>query len=673
MIKVAIAGNPNAGKTTIFNRITGTRQKVGNWPGVTVEKKEAIIRHNSACGKEDICIIDLPGTYSLAPYSIEEKIARTYIVKEKPDVVIDVIDASNLERNLYLATQVVEIGIPLILALNMTDIARSKGMIIDEGILAAGMGAPVIFTVGTTGEGIHALLDKAVEVAKGKAPRSRHIHVPYGMEVENAISEIEKSIEGDQNFNDQYHARWIALKLLESDEDVKGIVTHEFSGAKDILEQTDTSRTHIKKIMGDDPEIIAAEFRYGFINGLLKKCLKIKTKGRIDLSQKIDLALTNKIIGIPIFIFFMWAMFELTFSLGAYPMGWINSGVTWLGHIISAFMTDGMLKSLIVDGIIGGVGSVAIFLPNIMILFFCIALFEDTGYMARAAFLMDKGMHTLGLHGKAFIPMIMGFGCNVPAIMATRVLESERDRRLTILINPFMSCSARLPIYILLAGTFFTQHAGMVVFSIYVLGIVMAVVIGQIFSKTILRGKSAPFVMELPPYRAPTAQGLIIHMWERSKQFLKKMGGIILIGSIVVWALSTFPKEAPVHETYLGKIGSIIEPVMEPLGLDWKSSVALLAGITAKEIVVSTMGVIYATENEHRLGAALHSSGMTPLKAYVFMVFALLYIPCIATFATMKTEMNSLRWALFGSTYSLVLAWGMSFIIYNCGKALGWG
>jgi len=725
-ITIAIAGNPNSGKTTIFNNITGARQKVGNWPGVTVEKKEGIATYNGYT----IQVVDLPGTYSLTAYSLEEIIARNYIIEEKPDLVVDVIDASTLERNLYLATQLIDLGVKLVFALNMVDVARSRGLIIDHEKLSLLMGVPFIPTVGSKNRGTEDLLKTIVRVTEDRESVSRHIHIDYGLELEEEIERFQGLIRTSASFPDEHHSRWMGIKLLENDEEVIKEI-EETSLKKKVMDQLDKSKVHLNEILGEDSETLMADRRYGFIHGALKETFRQTRRDRRYLSDQVDMVLTNRLLGFPIFIFFIWAMFQLTFSVGQYPTDWIDAGVGLLAQFVGGLMGKGLLTDLVVDGIISGVGGVAVFLPNIFILFFCIALFEDTGYMARAAFIMDKVMHTLGLHGKSFIPMIMGFGCNVPAIMATRVLESKRDRILTILINPLISCSARLPVYVLIAGALFGAYAGNVIFSLYVIGIVLAILMGQIFKRTLFRGEIAPFVLELPPYRMPTLKGTLIHMWERGSIFIRKMGGVILIGSILVWALSSFPqtvnysrdydmekrkieeryamqkaelvqtgqgekaqllskemnqkiaeletfqKDEFQENSFLGRLGKTIAPFLRPLGFDWKGGVALLTGFVAKEIVVSTFGILYQVgekegEESENLRTAIRNA-MTPLIGYAFMVFVLVYTPCLATVAAIRRETGSWRWTGFSVGYSLTLAWILAFVIYRGGMILGLG
>ena len=720
---IALAGNPNSGKTTIFNNLTGTRQKVGNWPGVTVAKKEGKIRHRGL----DLIITDLPGTYSLTPFSIEEIVARNFILDEHPDVVIDIIDSSNLERSLYLATQLRELDCKVLFALNMTDLARSRGIKIDTDKLSELLAVPVVATVGNKNEGMDRLLEAAVGLAESETDTARRRRVKYSKDIEAAISELQQDLVRECAEAVPYNPRWTAIKLLEDDKVVKErCASVAADRGRALFEKTDHLRRRIMDLYADEPEIVMTDERYGFIAGIMREVQTNATYRRVDISRNIDLVLTNRFVGFPIFLFFIWAMFQSTFSVGEYPMQWIESGVGLVSKAIDALLPQSLLKDLVIDGIVAGVGSVIVFLPNIVILFFFIALFEDTGYMSRCAFLMDRIMHLIGLHGKSFIPMLMGFGCNVPAIMAARTLESEKDRILTILITPFMSCSARLPVYIVLAGTFFAGHAGSVIFAIYLLGIVMSILTGRLFRSTLLRGADAPFVMELPPYRVPMLKSLMIHMWDRSKMFLKKMGGVILVGSVVVWTLSAFPRTvsydtdyaaakreaiaafdariqaaAPDHrqrlealkdeslaelerrqrfekaeKSYMGMIGKTIAPVFAPLGIDWRASVALLTGFVAKEIVVSTMGVLYAVGDRSEgdvLQQALQESGMTPLSAFALMTFVLLYVPCIATVTTIRQETGSNGWMLFSVVYSTGLAWLAAFVIYQGGRLLGLG
>jgi ferrous iron transport protein B len=721
-LTIALAGNPNSGKTTTFNGLTGTRQKVGNWPGVTVEKKEGRILKDGL----DIRIIDLPGTYSLTPFSIEEIVARDFLLDERPDVVIDIIDASNLERSLYLATQIRELDCKVLFALNMADVAKSRGVKIDAEKLSELLNLPVVFTIGNKRKGLDELLEKAIALAKSGADGIGSRKVQYSKDVEAAIHELKGLVEEALSAWLPYGARWTAIKLLENDEILKARILEgagQAGGA--VLAAAEKLRQRIATRFDDDPEIVMTDERYGFITGVIKEVLTISSRQRVDISRNIDLVLTNRFVGFPIFVFFIWAMFQLTFTLGAYPMAWLEGGISSLHMLLASLLPASLFRDLLLNGILAGVGSVIVFLPNILILFFCIALFEDTGYMSRAAFLMDRIMHLIGLHGKSFIPMLMGFGCNVPAIMAARTLESEKDRLLTILITPFMSCSAKLPVYLVLAGTFFAARAGTVIFILYLAGIVLSVATGRLLRSTLLKGMDAPFVMELPPYRVPMLKSLLIHMWDRSKLFLKKMGGVILVGSVIIWTLSAFPRNVTfsrdyqaeikrisgsyaekiraadevdreqlraardltvrglenarnaeqVGESYMGRFGRLLAPVFEPLGIDWRGGVALLSGFVAKEIVVSTLGVLHAVDREaggDALAQALKKAGMSPLSALSMMVFVLLYLPCLATVAAIRRETGSTGWMAFGIAYTTSVAWVVAFIVYQGGRLMGY-
>ena len=711
---MALAGNPNSGKTTMFNNLTGARQKVGNWPGVTVEKKEGVLK----TGEYNLKIVDLPGTYSLTPFSIEEIAARDFILYEKPDVVVSIIDAANLERSLYLAMQIMELDCPVVFALNMADLAKSRGIKIDETKLSQLLDLPVIFTVGNKNMGTDLLVETAIKEAQLSRGGKRGRKVTYNREIEGFIAGLQEKIQTSSLDLGECPVRWTAIKLLEDDTDVKALVAQTGTGqGEELLLLAEKYRWRIEDLFQDDPEIVLTDSRYGFIAGIVKEAVSVTARKRADISRRIDLVLTNRFLGFPVFLFFIWLMFQLTFSLGAYPMEWIEGGVSLLSGFLDSIIPPSAVKDLLLDGVVTGIGSVVVFLPNILILFFCIALFEDTGYMARAAFLMDRVMHSVGLHGKSFIPMLMGFGCSVPAIMATRTLENRKDRILTILITPFMSCSARLPVYIILAGTFFGNRAGTVIFGLYFTGVIIAVFTGRLLRSTLLKGEDAPFVMELPPYRVPMLKSLVIHMWERSKMFLRKMGGVIFVGSIVIWALSTFPRDVDfsrdyakeikkvrdqhafvlssdgekelqtriqrlekqkeqerVSKSYIGRIGKVIEPLLAPVGIDWRSGVALLTGLVAKEVVVSTMGVLYGVgqETSQALKGALKRSGMTSLSALSMMVFVLLYVPCIATVMTIWKE-TSRAWACFNLFYTTAIAWCASFLVYQGGMVLGFG
>lgn len=716
-LTIALAGNPNCGKTTIFNNLTGARQKVGNWPGVTVEKKEGKLRHKGY----DVKVVDLPGTYSLTPFSIEEITARDFILNDNPDIVVNIIDASNLERSLFLAIQILELGRPALFVLNMADVAEAKGIKIDEEKLSQLLGLPVVFTIGNKNKGIDNLVAAAIEEVDRFREGKKNRDIKYSQEIETCISKVETEILQSQIRVDGL-LRWNAIKILEDDK----IVKQKFKDFSDqasekIFETAGVYRNRIKNLFEDEFEIVLTDDRYGVIAGIVKETITNLAVKQIDMSRNIDLVLTDKFFGIPVFIFFIWAMFQLSFSLGAYPMEWIDAAVSALSGSLDNALPPSLLKDLLLNGVVAGIGSVIIFLPNILILFFCIALFEDTGYMARAAFLMDRVMHTSGLHGKSFIPMLMGFGCSVPAIMATRTLESNKDRILTILMTPFMSCSARLPVYIVLAGSFFAERAGSVIFGLYLTGIIIAILTGRILRAVLFKGEEAPFIMELPPYRMPMLKSLLIHMWDRGKMFLKKMSGVILIGSIIVWALSTFPvstsytqdydgqintikseysrislaesrgvtdlnlqmnleikeienrkEQERVSNSYIGKIGKAMEPVFKPIGIGWQASVALVTGFVAKEVVVSTMGVLYGVGSGEgaALEKALKASGMTALSALSMMVFVLLYVPCFATVLTIYKE-TSAKWAGFNLIYTTMVAWGMSFLVYQTGMMFG--
>jgi len=714
----ALAGNPNCGKTTIFNNLTGARQKVGNWPGVTIEKKEGRLRY----GQDALRVVDLPGTYSLTPFSLEEITTRDFIINEHPDIVINIIDASNLERSLFLALQIMELGRPVLFVLNMADMAEARGMRINEKKLAALLDVPVVFTVGNKNRGMNRLIEAAIQECRafedGKEPRV----IRYGSETEACITQLEDLIRETEAVTRNSLVRWHAVKLLEGDAVEKQRIMDRFpEKGPHLVEAAEECRKRIFDLFQDDFEIVLTEDRYGVIAGILRETVTNTAKKRIDMSRNIDLVLTDRFLGIPVFIFFIWVMFQTTFTLGAYPMAWIESGVTgltvWLDHLLPA----SLFKSMLVDGVVAGIGAVIVFLPNILILFFFIALFEDTGYMARAAFLMDRVMHTAGLHGKSFIPMLMGFGCNVPAIMAARTLEHQKDRILTILMTPFMSCSARLPVYIVLAGSFFAHRAGTVIFALYAAGIIIAIVSGRILRTLFFKGADAPFVMELPPYRMPMLKSLLIHMWDRSKMFLRKMGGVILVGSIIIWVLSSFPRnieyskdytalqagvqarfsqhmtaagadeklilqqelaaqlkkiqtekeQERVSKSYIGQLGHFLEPLFKPLGIAWQGAVALVTGFVAKEVVVSTMGVLYGAGDmeSQSLPTALKQSGMTPQSALAMMVFVLLYVPCFATVVTIYKE-TSLKWACFNVIYTTLVAWTLSFLVYQTGMFL---
>jgi ferrous iron transport protein B len=666
-ITVALAGNPNVGKTSIFNAITGSKQHVGNWPGVTVERKIGKRVHNDVIME----IVDLPGTYSLTAYSLDEIIARDFIIEEKPDVVIQVIDATNLERNLYLTTQLMELGVRLIIALNMTDLALAKGDNIDETKMQEFLEVPVVSTIGSKGNGIEGLLD-AVTDELHRTRVTENVFT-YDDEIEDKAEKLGGILDSDPYFA-HYPSRWFGLKLLEGDENIikKAKESDNYPEIQRILNETDA----------DILEAKVADQRYKTIQTMLRQVCNINTS-HLSGSDMVDRVVTNKALGIPIFLSLMWAAFEVTFTFATPFMNMIDIFFGWLAETATTAILVPWLASLVGEGMIAGVGSVIIFLPNILLLFFMLSLMEDSGYMARAAFIMDKLMSKIGLHGKSFIPLVMGFGCNVPAIMATRTIEDTRDRLITILITPFMSCGARLPVYVLLAGAFFGRDAGVVIFSLYALGILVAVVSAKLMRSTILKGEDAPFIMELPSYKIPTLRGSFIHMWERGKIYIKKAGTIILIGVVGVWLLASIPAPGSSgtfasQETYgttesmIGMIGQILEPLVAPLGFDWKIAVALLFGVVAKEIVVGSMGVLYGVgENEESLSNILAAGAMTPLAALGLMVFTLLYAPCFACIGVIKRETGSWKWTLFQLAYGTALAWGFAFIIYQAGTRMG--
>ncbi|NOZ80760.1 MAG: ferrous iron transport protein B [DPANN group archaeon] len=671
MIRVALIGNPNCGKTTLFNNLTGLHQHVGNWPGKTVEKKEGICGH----GTERLSIIDLPGTYSLTAYSTEEIITRDYLVEERPDVVVHVVDAANLERNLYLTVQTIELGANIIIALNMNRYAQKKGLKIDEKGLAELLGVPVCRIEAVDRTGREKLLDAIIDA--GRTRKNHHNKVRYNEEIEDHLIQLEQEVSRCREPQVGGNARWIALKLLEEDRQVIEKVSTWKKG-KEILRRKKAIQQHLQEVFGEDVDAAIADARYGVIAGLIKETVRRPKIDRITRTDYIDRVVTNRYVGIPLFLIIMYLMFQATFTLAVPFTDLISRFFSMLGTLASQgiLLVDGprWLGSLLVDGIIGGVGSVLIFLPNILLLFFIIALLEDSGYMARAAFIMDKLMQRIGLHGKSFIPLILGFGCNVPAIMATRTLKNRKDRILTILINPLMSCSARLMVYVLFVGAFFEKDQGIIIFSLYLLGILMAIAIGLLFKRTLFRGETSPFIMELPPYRLPTLKGMLIHMWERSRLFITKAGTIIFSAVLVIWFLGNIPFGVPYasEQSIIGIIGRFIAPLFAPLGFGtWQASVSLLFGILAKEVVVGTMGTLYGVA-EAGLGTVLKTT-FTPLTAYVFMVFTLLYIPCVATLSAIRRETNSWRWMWFSVFYLTALAWTVSFIIYQGGLLLGLG
>ena len=682
-IDIALVGNPNCGKSSLYNALSGGHEHVGNYSGVTVEAKRGTFEYKDY----KFVIYDLPGTYALSAYSPEESFVRRQLIENPPDVIVNVAAASNLERNLFLTTELIDINQSMVVALNMYDELQHSGAKLDYNQLGAMLGVPMVPVVARTGKGLDALLDTVIEVYEGRNKTVRHIHINHSPAIEEGIQALSAAMKNaPESLPKQFSFRYLAIKLLEGDKEIEKLL----EGCSDFekwMALRDSMVSKIKSRMGDDVETLITDEKYGFISGALKETFTPSAVEQRSITSAIDAMVTHKLWGFPIFLLLMWLMFEVTFKLGDYPMGWIEAGVEALGSLIGNTMPDGALKDLIVDGIIGGVGGVIVFLPNILILFLCISFMEDSGYMARAAFIMDKIMHCIGLHGKSFIPLIMGFGCNVPAIMASRTIESRSSRIITVLISPFMSCSARLPVYILMAGVFFPAHAGAVLFGLYALGIAVAALTALILRKGVFGKDETPFVMELPPYRMPTMKTTLRHMWEKGEEYLKKMGGIILVASIIVWALTYYPRqgedvspEIQQEQSYLGRIGKLCEPVMSPTGIGWKGSIAILAGVGAKEITVSTLGVLYSegsAEPESNLGAKLVQPDpqtgaveWTPLSALSFMVFILLYFPCIASLAAIARETGSWRWALFSALYNTLLAWVAAVIVYNIGNLI---
>ncbi len=687
-INVALIGNPNCGKTSLFNFASGAHGHVGNYSGVTVDATEA---HASYFGYE-FNLTDLPGTYSLSCYSPEELFVRRHLSEQMPDVVINVIDSSNIERNLYLTTQLIDMDLRMVVALNMFDEFERRGDHVDLKTLSTLFGVPFVPTSFKDGMGVKELFKAIIQVYEGTNKDARHLHINYGHEIEDGIRHIQEHIKQNPSVHARYSTRYLALKLLEHDTNIEDLVRKE-AGEKSavILAERDKASARVLEETKEDSETAIMDAKYGFINGALTEA-EFQQGTKADTyraTHLIDNVLSNKFLGFPIFFAILFLMFQTTFVVGQYPMDWIEELVGWLGDRVSAAMPDGPLKAMLVDGVIGGVGAVIVFLPQILILYFFISLMEDSGYMSRAAFIMDKLMHKMGLHGKSFIPLVMGFGCNVPAMMATRTIESRRSRLITMLILPFMSCSARLPIYIMIAGTFFTlQYRSWVMLSLYAIGIIVSVVVSKLLATFVIKGEDTPFVMELPPYRWPTAKAIGRHTWEKGKEYLKKMGGIILVASIIVWALEYFPhddalpRQVQQEQSYIGRMGKAIEPIFEPQGFNWKLDVSLIAGVGAKEIVASTIGVLYSDDDSFgdddsfsedaekytHLRQQMLREGITPLAAYAYLLFVLLYFPCIATIAAIKNETGSWRWALFAACYTTALAWVVSAAFYQVAR-----
>jgi len=659
-VRVAVIGNPNVGKSTLFNALTGAKQYIGNWPGVTVEKKEG----ERIWRGIKIRFVDLPGSYGLGAASIDEKIARDYILLEKPDYVIDIIDASNLERNLYLTLDLLEMGVKVIISLNMIDIAASKGIRINHEKLSELLGVPVVPTIAIREKGIDKLCDVVVNAVNGDVI-FKPFKIKYPKEVEEAIQELSSII---ADIDSKLPSRWIALKLLTGDEDIKRKISEYKDGAL-IIARAEELAEKIRSIYGEDVEIVIAEARYQLIGKIVEKVISVGAKPEIDVSDLIDRVVTHRILGLPIFISILWAMFLFTFNVAQPLVDLIDIAFSQAAEYVHATLdsSNPMLASLIADGILTGFGSILVFVPNIFFLFLAMAFLEDVGYMARAAFNMDRVMKKMGLHGKSVIPLILGMGCNVPAIMSTRTIESEEDRLVTILINPLIPCSARLPIFIMLAAIFFGRYASVAVLSMYLLGFLLAIMIALMLRKLFFRGKVFPFVMELPPYRMPSWKTISIHVWNRGSKFLKKAGWIIFSVSIVLWFLAYMPPEAEFggSESWLAQLGKLFEPVFLPLGYNWQIAVALIFGFLAKEIMIDAFAILMGDNYETVLAGML-----TPFQAYALMAFVLVYVPCMATLAVIKTETGSWKWTIFTVTYELILAYVLAFFITFIGSLI---
>lgn len=712
-INVALVGNPNCGKTSLFNIASGAHEHVGNYSGVTVDAKEGFFDFQGYHFR----IVDLPGTYSLSAYTPEELYVRKHIIEETPDVIINVVDSSNLERNFYLTTQLIDMNVRMVIALNMYDELEASGNKLDYTQLSQLIGVPMVPTVCRRGEGVDKLFHVIIGIYEGgdflsqkgeirseiledlrdwhktyvpdhefgshkeeedARPRGymRHIHINHGPELERSIEEVKKAISQNEDIRHKYSTRFLSIKLLENDREIENFISTLPNG-KEIIAIRNKETLRIRKVMNEDSEQAITDAKYGFITGALKETFTDNHLEKEQTTRVIDSIVTHRIWGYPIFFLFLYIMFEGTFVLGDYPMQGIEWLVDQLGNLIRNNMAEGPLKDLLIDGIIGGVGGVIVFLPNILILYFFISILEDSGYMARAAFIMDKIMHRMGLHGKSFIPLIMGFGCNVPAIMATRTIEDRKSRLITMLVNPLMSCSARLPIYLVMIGAFFPNCASFMLLCIYTAGILLAVIMARIFSKFLVKGEDSPFVMILPPYRMPTSKSIMRHTWEKGAQYLKKMGGIIMIASIIIWFLGYYPRH-DTHESvaeqqensYIGQIGKAIEPVIKPLGFDWKLGIGLISGVGAKELVVSTLGVLYTNEGDVENVNLSDRIPITPLVALAYMLFVLIYFPCIATFAAIKQESGSWKWAIFAAGYTTGLAWLVAFTVFQIGSII---
>ena len=712
IINVALVGNPNCGKTSFFNYATGLHEKVGNYSGVTVNAKIGTFEHNGYT----INMIDLPGTYSITEFSAEELYVRKYITEENPDIVLNVVDASNLERNLFLTTQLIDMHVRIVMALNMYDEFEKSRSVLDHKYLGEMLGFKIIPTTAFKGVGITEVLNTIIDTYEDRANTHKHVHINYGTDVEDEIVKIKKEISKNKDIINKYSARYLSLKLLEEDNTTLQIFerTDNYEELKAVVERC---KKHLREVHKEDPSEVITNAKYSFVRGALKETLKRPDTDKKSLSECIDNILTNRWLGFPVLFLFLYVMFQSTFSIGAIPQGWIEQGVEMLAQYLQGLLPAGIVSDLLINGIIEGVGGVLVFLPNILILFLFISVMEDTGYMARAAFIMDKLMHKIGLHGKSFIPLLIGFGCSVPAIMSTRILENRKNRIMTMLIIPLMSCSARLPVYLLLVSAFFPKNQALILLGLYLVGILLAIAVAFIMKKTVFKDNSEQFVLELPPYRLPSLRNLGIHIWDRTAEYLKKISSVILVASVIIWALGYFPRsnsQTQVIDTqietlmadntisdkdnmiaelqlqrsmvqkensYIGKIGKLIEPVMQPLGFDWKMSVSLLTGIAAKEVVVSSMGILYKVEDAENITSLtnalqneVYTGGpragqrvFTPLVAMAFMLFVLLYVPCTATVMTCRKEFGR-KWAWIMSVYTLVLAWLVAFAVFQIGS-----
>ncbi|HOX91390.1 MAG TPA: ferrous iron transport protein B [Spirochaetales bacterium] len=693
VLTIALAGNPNAGKTTLFNALAGTHYKVGNYPGVTVERREGRIVH----GNREYRLVDLPGIYSLTAYSIDEVVARDFLLDDKPDLIVDVLDSANLERHLYLCLQFQELGIPVMGALNMSDEAEAKGLSIDADALGAILGMPMVKTVGTKDKGVQQLMD-AIALAAVSCSGCKKT-LDYGAELEERLGPLVVAIEADTDFASRYPARWLAVKLLEKDAHAKALLGAH-AACDRILAMAADACAWVEKHYGKDTEIVVSEQRYGYIHGSLAEAVVQKKVSAISVTEAVDRVVMNRFLALPIFLAVLWAVFQLTFTLGSYPMAWLESGFSALGSWLHSVMPESLIRSLLADGIVGGVGGVMSFVPLIVLMFFFLSILEDLGYMSRAAFATDKFLHAFGLHGQSVFPMMLGFGCSVPAIMAARTLKNPRDRIVTILIIPFMSCGAKLPVHALLAAAFFPANPAAAVMAVYAIGVLLALCSAWLLKRTALKGQHTPFVMELPPYRAPTLRGVLWHVWEKTGTYLKKAGTVILLSSVLVWAATVFPVYRPIsgsavvteslqsrgqiavmdspelvrlqlEYSWAGRLGRFIEPVFRPLGFDWRVGVATITGFAAKEVVVSTLGVLYDSGDDESLRQNLRKDrGFSPLVAFALMLFILVIPPCLATLVTIRSELGY-KWLLFSLAFNLLLGWLLAFAVYNVGSFAG--